>query len=200
MIFLLRKALWRASHILYSSRKIVISTKVRHRDTNRRVENEITMKTILVVFFLRLYTICRILKNTLGIEAPANAAPFKALKSTIDIHFQQDLGSAKETLVRAPSHTTQACNSSPTIQMVGDTGPCTEQIKVATPKASQLLSLIDTPTAKNQRERTDLASPTITVHLSLLKQTQSRQCIIAATTSLMPPENKNQGKTKTYWK
>lgn len=85
-------------------------------------------KTVLIIFFLRLYVTRRSLKIALKQQKKwtlANTLAYLTLKSAITTrHQKRDLEIAEGTSVGASPHATHACNLSSPIQRVGEVGPC----------------------------------------------------------------------------
>ena len=105
--------------------------------------------------------------------------PYQALKTTIATpHSRQDLELVEETLV-------WSITSCSTILQSITTGPesgrnrtisqnnMEEEVEVVAPIASQLHSLMDTPTVKIRRQPTNLMTQTLTYPSPVLDQTSS---------------------------
>jgi hypothetical protein len=96
-----------------------------HNDA-KKIENKITLKSTLVVFFLPKFVVHWSLKNALKgqqrkkhLQTPS---PHKALKTEKTTHcLQRDLANTERTSTGATSQATQACNPSSPNQQVEET-------------------------------------------------------------------------------
>jgi hypothetical protein len=101
--------------------------KERQLDTQRRKENKIILKNILVVFFLPKFVVHQSLKIALERQRKKEhlqtPSPHKALKTAETTRcLQRDLANAERTSVGVTPQATQACNPTSPNQWVQETG------------------------------------------------------------------------------